>query len=222
MAVNHLAALGHRRIAHIAGPQDLSTGRSRYLGFVSAMAASGLPVDPGLVVFAERFTLEEGQRCCRELLELPERAPPWRPATTCSRSAATPRWTRPAELPRDLSVVGFNDMPFIDLLKPPADHGQVPALPGGTEARSCCWSGSAAGRAGQDPLPGAGVHQPRLHRPRRAAGLIGPGRAPHPAPGASSGPGRLVRPRASVPARARCARAAGRLSLQLAAIQSAV
>ena len=72
MAVSHLAELGHRRIAHIAGPQDLSTGRSRYQGYVAAMAACGLPVDPGLVVFAGRFSLEEGQRCCRELLELPE------------------------------------------------------------------------------------------------------------------------------------------------------
>ena len=60
MAVSHLAALGHRRIAHIAGPQDLSTGRNRYRGFVGAMAASGLPVDPSLVVFAGRFSIEEG------------------------------------------------------------------------------------------------------------------------------------------------------------------
>ena len=42
LAVAHLAALGHRRIAHIAGPQDVSTGFERYRGFVTAMEASGL------------------------------------------------------------------------------------------------------------------------------------------------------------------------------------
>src|SRR5712691_3162960 len=39
MAVTHLAALGHRRIAHIAGPQDLSTALNRYRGVLTAMAA---------------------------------------------------------------------------------------------------------------------------------------------------------------------------------------
>jgi LacI family transcriptional regulator len=135
MAVNHLAGLGHRRIAHIAGPQDLSTGRSRYQGFISAMAASGLPVDPGLVVFAERFTLEEGQRCCRELLELPE------PCTAVAAGNDMLALGCYAALdaaglgcPRDLSVVGFNDMPFIDLLKPPLTTVRFPHYQVGTEA----------------------------------------------------------------------------------------
>jgi LacI family transcriptional regulator len=45
MAVSHLVSLGHRRIAHIAGPQDVSTGLSRYRGFLAAMADNGLPVE---------------------------------------------------------------------------------------------------------------------------------------------------------------------------------
>src|SRR5262249_36947611 len=48
MAVAHLAAEGHERIAHIAGPQEVSTGLSRYRGFMSAMEAHGLKVDPDL------------------------------------------------------------------------------------------------------------------------------------------------------------------------------
>jgi LacI family transcriptional regulator len=135
MAVTHLAALGHRRIAHIAGPQNLSTGLNRYRGFVSAMAASGLPVDPGLVVFAERFSLQEGQRCCRELLALPERCTPVAAgndmlALGCyaALDAAGLR------CPDDMSVVGFNDMPFIDLLKPPLTTVRFPHYQVGTEA----------------------------------------------------------------------------------------
>ena len=135
MAVTHLASLGHRRIAHIAGPQDLSTGRNRYRGFVGAMAASGLPVDPGLVVFAGRFSIEEGMRCCRELLALPER---------CTAIAAGNDMlalgcyaaldAAGLSCPGDMSVVGFNDMPFIDLLHPPLTTVRFPHYQVGTEA----------------------------------------------------------------------------------------
>jgi DNA-binding LacI/PurR family transcriptional regulator len=60
--------LGHRKIAHIAGPQDVSTGLSRYQGFLAAMSARGLTVDQDLVVYASAYSLEEGDRCCRALL----------------------------------------------------------------------------------------------------------------------------------------------------------
>src|SRR5258708_12039853 len=69
MAVAHLSALGHRRIAHIAGPQEMSTGLSRYRGFVTAMESGGLQVDSDLIVFAKAFTVAEGVRCSRLLLE---------------------------------------------------------------------------------------------------------------------------------------------------------
>src|SRR5262249_6241331 len=68
LAVSHLVRLGHRRIAHIAGPQDVSTGLSRYRGFLAAMQAHGLAADPALIVHAAAYSLEEGDRCCRELL----------------------------------------------------------------------------------------------------------------------------------------------------------
>src|ERR1700744_2829229 len=59
-AVAHLAALGHRRIGHIAGPQDASTGEARLRGFQAGMAASGLPVSENMVVYASAYSLEEG------------------------------------------------------------------------------------------------------------------------------------------------------------------
>src|SRR5579864_2257747 len=69
LAVAHLVALGHRRIAHIAGPQDVSTGLTRYRGFVAAMRAHDLPVEPELIAYASAYTIDEGERCCRALLE---------------------------------------------------------------------------------------------------------------------------------------------------------
>src|SRR5258705_319698 len=71
MAVTHLARLGHTRIAHVAGPQEASTGISRLRGFRDGMATHGLAVDDDLIADATRYTVEEGARCFRELLARP-------------------------------------------------------------------------------------------------------------------------------------------------------
>jgi LacI family transcriptional regulator len=135
MAVSHLAALGHRRIAHIAGPQEMSTGLSRYRGFVTAMESSGLSVDADLVVFAKSFTVEEGLRCGRLLLDR---------GAGCTAIAAANDMLAVGcyaaldeaglSCPEDISVVGFNDMPFIDRLRPPLTTIRFPHYQVGTEA----------------------------------------------------------------------------------------
>ncbi len=135
MAVSHLAALGHRRIAHIAGPQDLSTGLNRYRGFITAMEASGLPVDPELVVFATAFSVEEGLRCCRALLATPGQCTA---IAAGNDMLAVGSYAALDEVglscPEDMSVVGFNDMPFIDRLRPPLTTIRFPHYQVGTEA----------------------------------------------------------------------------------------
>jgi LacI family transcriptional regulator len=143
MAVSHLAGLGHRCIAHIAGPQEMSTGLSRYRGFVTAMESSGLQVDSDLVVFAKAFTVEEGLRCARLLLERGGQA--GRAAgTDCTAIAAANDMLAVGcyaaldecglSCPEDISVVGFNDMPFIDRLRPPLTTIRFPHYQVGTEA----------------------------------------------------------------------------------------
>src|SRR5579885_2053674 len=49
-AVEHLASLGHQRIAHIAGSDEISTGHKRRLGYMEALQRGGLPLDPALIV----------------------------------------------------------------------------------------------------------------------------------------------------------------------------
>jgi LacI family transcriptional regulator len=135
MSVAHLAGLGHRRIAHIAGPQDLSTGLSRHRGFVTAMAAHSLVPEPGLMVVAKAFTIEEGLRCGRLLLEQ---------GRDCTAIAAANDMLAVGcyaaleeaglRCPEDISVVGFNDMPFIDRLRPPLTTIHFPHYQVGSEA----------------------------------------------------------------------------------------
>jgi len=120
LVVDHLVGLGHRDIAYIAGPQDVSTGLARYRGFRSAMADAGLAVPDGWVTFARAFSIEEGYRCAREVLAA---------GGQCTAVAAGNDMLAVGcylaldeaglSCPADISVVGFNDMPFIDMLRPP-------------------------------------------------------------------------------------------------------
>jgi LacI family transcriptional regulator len=134
MAITHLVRLGHTRVAHIAGPQEASTGVSRLRGFREGMASHGLEVSEDLIVYASRYTVEEGARCCRDLLA--------RLGFTAVAAAndmlAVGCYTaiEEAELrcPDDISVIGFNDMPFIDRLRPPLTTVRFPHYQLGTEA----------------------------------------------------------------------------------------
>jgi LacI family transcriptional regulator len=94
---------------------------------MEAMEAIGLAVDPGHVSFAAAFTEPEGARACAEILEHEPRvtaivAANDRLAIGCydALGAAGLR------CPEDVSIVGFNDMPFIDRLRPPLTSVRVP------------------------------------------------------------------------------------------------
>jgi len=135
MAVSHLARLGHTRIAHIAGPQEASTGLSRLRGFRDGMAAQELAVDESLIAYAARYTVEEGARCGRELLA---RYPGFTAIAAANDMLAVGCYTALDEhsvrCPDEISLIGFNDMPFIDRLRPPLTTVRFPHYQLGTEA----------------------------------------------------------------------------------------
>src|SRR5262249_1806050 len=135
MAVAHLIGQGHRRIAHLAGPQEVSTGLHRYRGFAAAMEMHGVTVDPSLVVIAKAFSIEEGLRGTRILLDRRGGAT----AVAAGNAMLAVGCLAALEeaglsCPADLSVVGFNDMPFIDRLRPPLTTIRFPHYQVGTEA----------------------------------------------------------------------------------------
>jgi LacI family transcriptional regulator len=127
LAVEHVVSLGHTRIAHVAGPQNVSTGHGRYLGFLHAMSESGLPVPPERVAFAGSFTEEAGARACAEVLDADSSVTAIisandRLAIGCYDTLIL----RGLGCPGDISVVGFNDMMFIDRLSPPLTSVHIP------------------------------------------------------------------------------------------------
>ena len=135
MSVAHLASLGHRRIAHIAGPRQVSTGEGRRRGYFEGLKAANLGADEDLIVSAAGFTVEEGTRCCRELLG---RGARFTAVAAANDMLAVGCYTALDEAglrcPDDLSLVGFNDMPFVDRLRPPLTTVRFPHYQLGTEA----------------------------------------------------------------------------------------
>jgi LacI family transcriptional regulator len=117
--LRHLRDFGHRHIAHIAGPQDLSTGQLRLAAFRSASKKLSLEFRPELVVTARRFDEREGARCVQDLLASGRTFT----AILCANDrlalgAIDELRERGISCPRDVSVTGFNDMPFLDLIRP--------------------------------------------------------------------------------------------------------
>ncbi len=135
--IDHLVGLGHRRVAYVAGPQDLSTGFTRLEAFRSAMAAHGLDVENDQVVVCPAFSVESGARAMVDLLA--------RDSGSTAVVAANDLLalgvldTLRAEgrrCPEDVSVVGYNDMPFVDKLDPPLTTVRIPHYEvGATAAR---------------------------------------------------------------------------------------
>ena len=135
LAAAHLAQLGHRRVAHIAGPQDTSTGVTRLRAFRAAAARHGLAGDDGLVTVGGSWSEAEGARALRRLLESGVQfsaiiAGNDILALGCYDVLAE----RAIRCPDDLSVVGFNDMPFVDKVCPALTTVHIPHHDLGAEA----------------------------------------------------------------------------------------
>lgn len=118
LAVRHLVVLGHRRIGHLAGPDRLSTGVLRRRGFAAAMAGAGLAADA--IATAAAYNREAGRAAAAELLDR------WPDLTAIAASndlialgAYQEAQQRGLAIPRDISVVGHNDMPLVDMVAPP-------------------------------------------------------------------------------------------------------
>ena len=117
LAVDHLHDLGHKRIGHVAGPPATSTGSRRAAGFLAAVRAHGL--EPGPIEDVPSFTVEAGRAAGHRVLASSER-----PSAIVAANDLIALGVLDAgaalglSCPDDFSLVGFNDMPFVDRLLP--------------------------------------------------------------------------------------------------------
>lgn len=111
-AARHLADLGHRRIGLVRGLTLFRSSAVRSKGFIDALADRGVPLDPAYDIQGA-YTFESGVEAGHALLSLPE--PPTAIFTLNDDMALGVMQAareRGLELPRDLSVVGFDDLPM--------------------------------------------------------------------------------------------------------------
>jgi LacI family transcriptional regulator len=126
-AVEHLLSLGHTRIAHVAGPLDYSTGFDRHDSFFETMRSAGVEPDPELVLVAEAFTESEGARLCAELMDRGHELTAVAAANDLLALGCLDVFADRGRLcPQEISVVGFNDMPFAARFQPPLTTIHIP------------------------------------------------------------------------------------------------
>jgi len=135
LALRHLIELGHRRIAIVAGPQDVSTGLATKQAFMTGVEEYGLPPVPGQVTVCGAFTFEAGRDAMRGRLR---DGAPFTAVVAGNDLIALGCIDALAEVglhcPRDMSVVGFNDMLLMDRVTPALTTVAIPLHDVGAEA----------------------------------------------------------------------------------------
>ena len=132
--VRLLVDQGHTRIAHLAGPQDLSTGVERHQAFQDAMASHGLPVHPGHVQECASFTEQAGYQGAQKLLAVGGITAIVGGNDLIALGCYAALAERGLRCPLDVSVTGFNDMPFLDKQLPALTTVRIPHYDLGFEA----------------------------------------------------------------------------------------
>jgi len=110
-AVRHLVQLGHRRIAHIQGPDDYLVSHERHRGYLRALAEAGITPDPDLILKGD-FLPESGYAGAGTLLDLPAGKRPtaiFAAADQMAYGVLRAAEERGVVVPRDIALVGFDD-----------------------------------------------------------------------------------------------------------------
>jgi LacI family xylobiose transport system transcriptional regulator len=135
-AARHLIELGHRSIAVIGGPNDMMCSRARVSGFRAALDEAGVPFREDALRWGN-FAREDGLAFGRELLQLPDR-----PTAVFAGNDLMALGVLEAarmlglSVPRDVSVVGYDDLeiahwsgpPLTTVRQPLAEMGEQAAL----------------------------------------------------------------------------------------------
>jgi LacI family transcriptional regulator len=115
----HLIDQGYKRIAHIAGPQNLIIYKLRKKGYLEALKENGIAPDESLIL-VNTLTSEEGVLAVQQLMSLPH--PP--DAIFCSNdtialSVMIYLRDQGIRIPQDIGIVGFSNEPYSKVVSPP-------------------------------------------------------------------------------------------------------
>jgi LacI family transcriptional regulator len=128
-AVEYLIAAGHRRIGLVAGPHGFRSARERRQGFEEALGDAGIAL-PRSMVAEGSYRFDSGLAAGERLLDLAPR--PTAIFSSNDEMAAGVMHAarqRGLDIPRDLSIVGFDDTPVASHVWPPLTTVRWPIVP---------------------------------------------------------------------------------------------
>ncbi|MFJ9825974.1 LacI family DNA-binding transcriptional regulator [Streptomyces sp. NPDC101160] len=151
LLTEHLLALGHRRIGYVAGPADRTTTRHRLEGHRAALAAAGVPEGPTAHGPYDRAS---GRTATTELLR---RAPGLTAVVAANDTVAlgvcAALRERGLSIPGDVSVAGFDDLPFTVDVVPALTTVRLPLHEAGARAGRLALGTEAAPAGGTAVIP---------------------------------------------------------------------
>lgn len=148
-AVRHLLEQGHRRIAHLSGPEQLEQSRERLQGAREAVVEAGLDPEAVLIVrHLPTMSADDGQRGFIEVMASEDDAPT---AFFCINDIVAlgvmrELRLRRMEIPRDMAVVGYDDVTFASELMTPLTSVRQPMHQIGWTAADILLTGAAPDR----------------------------------------------------------------------------
>lgn len=116
IATKHLVSLGHRYIYHLAGPQDWIEAEARMRGFLEEMGANDMPITPPIL---GDWTANFGYYAGRELLGVRDFTAIFAANDQMALGLIHAVRDEGLDVPRDISIVGFDDIPEAAHFWPP-------------------------------------------------------------------------------------------------------
>ena len=117
--VDHLIKAGHRKIAHFAGPKDLSVGRNRKNGYLDALKKHNIEIDEDLIMH-DGFSQVHGENSFKHLMKLNKKPD----AIFCVNDIVAYGAYKPIKsygfhIPDDIAIAGFGNNMLSDFVDPP-------------------------------------------------------------------------------------------------------
>ncbi len=117
-AVKHLIRLGHQRIGLLAGPLSKGMSKGRFRGYKRALIEHGIEIEENLVVETD-LHLESGYERMKQLLSMVHRpSGVFAVNDTVAIGAMRAISEKKLKIPRDIAIVGFDDIPLASMVKP--------------------------------------------------------------------------------------------------------
>ncbi len=132
-ATQYLIGLNHRRIAFLGGPDESTSARDRLSGYKSALTQSSCPIDKNLIRKGD-LTPRSGYLLTKELIQMEQFTAILAANDQMAFGTIRAAKENGSKVPEDLSVVGFDNIPFSSYFDPSLTTVEIPMYPIGAAA----------------------------------------------------------------------------------------